>query len=100
MAEGRLDDVDLSAGGAGEIVGITATVRAFLVQLRQARAQGTAAAAAQAARIAQQTAMDRHTQDFGASISGVMARLAASAGVLYQRPKVLTPGGIPMGAGM
>ncbi len=84
MAEGRLDDVDLSAGGAGEIVGITATVRAFLVQLRQARAQGTAAAAAQAARIAQQTAMDRHTQDFGASISGVMARFAASAGVLQR----------------
>jgi methyl-accepting chemotaxis protein len=86
MAAGRLDDVTLEDGplAAGEIGGITAAAQAFLVQLRQARALAAEAAAAQAARTTRQAAMDRHTQDFGASISGVMGRFTASAGLLQR----------------
>jgi methyl-accepting chemotaxis protein len=92
MADGRLDGVELGAGGADEIGGITAAAQAFLLQLRQARVAAAAAAASEAARMAQQAAMDRHTQDFGASISGVMARFTASAGLLQKAADTMHDG--------
>jgi methyl-accepting chemotaxis protein len=92
MAAGRLDGIALGAGGAGEIGGITAAAAAFLVQLRQKQALAAEVEAAVAARAARQAAIDRHTQDFGASISGVMERFSASAALLGEAAATMHDG--------
>ena len=79
MAEGELDDIDLPRAARGEVGGIADAARVFLAKLRRNRELEVAAAEERAARDRRQGAMDRHTQDFGTSISGVMATLSAAA---------------------
>jgi methyl-accepting chemotaxis protein len=79
MAEGRLDAVRLPPAGAGEVGAIAAAARVFLDKLRENRRLEEQAAAAHRARQQRQDAMDRHTQDFGASVAGVMDLLAGNA---------------------
>ncbi|HZF76370.1 MAG TPA: methyl-accepting chemotaxis protein [Acetobacteraceae bacterium] len=78
MAQGRLD-VALPPAGDGEVGGIAAAAHVFLGKLRENRALEAAAATERAARDRRQAAMERHTQEFGASVSGVMAALGRAA---------------------
>jgi methyl-accepting chemotaxis protein len=79
MAEGRLDAVTLPEAGGGEVGGIAAAAAVFLAKLRRNHALETEAAAESEARERRHAAMDRNTQEFGASMSGVMASLGRSA---------------------
>jgi methyl-accepting chemotaxis protein len=79
MAEGHLDAVALPAAGRGEVGAITAAAGVLLGKLRHARDMESDATAERAARERRHAALDQHTQDFGASISGVMASLGRSA---------------------
>jgi methyl-accepting chemotaxis protein len=80
MADGQFDDIVLPAPNHDEIGSITAAAQVFLEKLVRNRELEAAAQAARAARDRQAAAMDSHTQDFGASISGVMTSLGQSAG--------------------
>jgi methyl-accepting chemotaxis protein len=79
MADGRCDDVVLPSHSCDEVGGITAAAEVFLEKLIRNRELEAAAAAGRAARDRQAAAMDMHTQDFGTSVSGVMASLGQSA---------------------
>ena len=79
MANGDLDDVSLPPAGHDEIGQIALAGQTLLERLRVARAVGREAAAQHARRDRRQVAMDTATQDFGASISGVLTTLAGSA---------------------
>ena len=79
MARGELDQVRLPAGRRGEIGTIAAAAHRLRDALLAARQADAALAAAHATADRQQRAMDRHTRDFGQSISGVLATLADSA---------------------
>jgi methyl-accepting chemotaxis protein len=79
MAEGRLDAVRLPPAGAGEVGAIAGAARVFLDKLRENGRLAEEAAAAHRARERRQVAMDRHTQEFGASVAGVMDLLAGNA---------------------
>ena len=79
MAEGDLDTAALPRDATGEIGRIVAAMHRLRESLREARAAQEAVAATRAAADRRQAAMDRHTQDFGQSISGVLAALAESA---------------------
>ncbi len=79
MAEGRLDSARLPRGGLDEVGAIAAAAEGFREKLRGNARLAEEAAAARSARDRRQAAMDRHTQDFGASVSGVMDLLARNA---------------------
>ena len=79
MANGDLDDVSLPPAGHDEVGQIALAGQTLLERLRVARAVGREAAAQHARRDRRQVAMDTATQDFGASISGVLTTLAGSA---------------------
>ena len=79
MAEGDLDNATLPRDATGEIGRIVAAMHQLRDSLRQASAAQEAVEATRAAADRRQAAMDRHTQDFGQSISGVLAALAESA---------------------
>ena len=79
MAENRLDDAQLPRDATGELGQIVTAMRQLRDALREARAAQDAVAATRTAADRRQNAMDRHTQDFGQSISGVLATLAESA---------------------
>jgi methyl-accepting chemotaxis protein len=80
MADGHLDDVVLPSPSQDEVGGITAAAKVFLEKLTRSRELEAAAVAGRAARDRQVAAIERHTQDFGTSVSGVMASLGQSAG--------------------
>jgi methyl-accepting chemotaxis protein len=79
MAEGQFDDVVLPSVSRDEVGSITAAAKVFLEKLVRNRELEAAAEVGRATRTRQAAAMDRHTQDFGTSISGVMANLGQSA---------------------
>ena len=79
MAEGDLDGAALPTQVRGELGAITAAMHRLRDALRQARLADAALAAARVAADSRQAAMDRQTQDFGQSISGVLSSLAGSA---------------------
>jgi methyl-accepting chemotaxis protein len=83
MAEGRLDTVRLPPRAAGEVGAIAAAAAVFLEKLRENERLSAEAAEARAARDRRQAAMDRHTQDFGSSLSAVMGTLGASAEAVH-----------------
>ncbi|MFL5289087.1 MAG: methyl-accepting chemotaxis protein [Rhodopila sp.] len=62
-----------------EVGQMAAAVEVFKENMIEADRLAAAEKAAQAARESRQAAMERYTQDFGASISGVMASLGAAA---------------------
>jgi methyl-accepting chemotaxis protein len=79
---------DLTTSIAGldrhdEVGGMAAAVQVFKESMTAARDLQTAAEGAHAATLRRQQAMDRHTQDFGTSMAGVMASLAQSAGEMH-----------------
>ncbi|CAH2602816.1 HAMP domain-containing protein [Rhodovastum atsumiense] len=67
------------AGRGDEIGEMSAALRVFRDAMEEADRLAAGQAADRAAKQRRQDAMDRHTQDFGVSISGVMEGLAASA---------------------
>ena len=79
MADGHLDDVHLPPAGTDEIGRIAAAGHVFLEKLKAARVMEAEAAAQHARRDRRQAAMDQTTQEFGASISGVLDTLSGSA---------------------
>ena len=79
IAKGDLDGDRLPHDATGEIGQIVTAMHQLREALRAAEAAHEAAAAARTAVDRRQAAMDRHTQDFGQSISGVLATLAESA---------------------
>ncbi len=79
MAEGRLDEARLPQNTTGEIGQIVAAMHQLREALRVAQTAQEAVAATRTSADRRQAAMDRHTQDFGQSISGVLAALAESA---------------------
>ncbi|CAH2602903.1 Methyl-accepting chemotaxis protein [Rhodovastum atsumiense] len=83
MAQGKLDEVVLPPPGRDEAGHIAAAAAVFLRQLRRSRELEAEAAAQRGTAARRQSAMDRHTQDFGTSISGVMGALAGSAGSMH-----------------
>ena len=84
MAEGRLNKVVLPPGGRGEVGGIAIAAGVFLNKLRRNRELEAAAEAEQAARNRRQQAIDRHTQEFGTSISGVLTTLSDAADSMHR----------------
>ena len=80
MVAGRIDDVVLPPASGDEVGAITTAARVFLEKLRENREFEAAAVTARAAREREAAAMSSHTQDFGTSVSGVMASLGQSAG--------------------
>lgn len=73
-------DFELSQASRGDEIGaLSRAMDVLRGALREADRLATETEAAQAARARRHAAMDRHTQDFGASVSGVMASLASSA---------------------
>ncbi len=79
MAQGDLDTTGLPSRARGEIGAIVAAAHQLREALSAARAADLHLAATREAADQRQQAMDRHTQDFGGSISGVLATLASSA---------------------
>jgi methyl-accepting chemotaxis protein len=92
MADGRLDDVDLPHASGGEVGGIAGAVARFLMQLRRTHELEVLAEAQRAARERRQHAMDRHIQDFGSSVSGVMQRLNETAASMREAAAQVTDG--------
>jgi methyl-accepting chemotaxis protein len=75
-------DLKVEVGGltrGDEVGGMARAVQVFKDNMIQADLLTAASAKEQAVRDRRQAAMDTHTQDFGASISGVMASLGQSA---------------------
>jgi methyl-accepting chemotaxis protein len=89
MADGRLEQVRLPARGAGEVGAIAEAARSFLGKLRDNRRLEEEAGRARAARDRRQAAMDRHTQEFGASVSGVMASLGENAQAMQRSAETM-----------
>jgi methyl-accepting chemotaxis protein len=83
----RLANGDLSAEimghDRGDEIGLMAqALLVFRRNAQEARTSQASADKAHADNARRQTAMDRHTQDFGTSAAGVMANLARSAGTM------------------
>lgn len=81
---GRLASHDMSAEVAGldrgdELGAMARAVQVFKTSMLEEARLAAKAQAERGTRERRQSAMDRHTQDFGTSISGVMASLARSA---------------------
>jgi methyl-accepting chemotaxis protein len=75
-------DLAVEVGGltrGDEVGGMARAVQVFKDNMNQAEVLAAASVREQAARARQAAAMDRHTKDFGTSISGVMASLGQSA---------------------
>jgi len=84
MADGDLDNVDLPPAGKDEVGQIAAAARVFHEKLAAAHRAEEAAARDHARRDRRQEAMDRATQDFGASIAGVLVTLGESSESMRQ----------------
>ena len=82
MARGELDATDLPARARGEIGAIVAAAHQLRQALTAARAADALLAITSKATEQRQRATDRHTLDFGGSISGVLTALADSATVM------------------
>jgi methyl-accepting chemotaxis protein len=85
---GKLAARDLTVEIAGptrgdEVGGMARAVQVFKENMIQADTLSATSVKEQAARDRRQAAMDTHTQDFGTSISGVMASLSQSAGQMH-----------------
>jgi methyl-accepting chemotaxis protein len=99
MAEGRLDGAKLPPGGPDEVGAIADAARIFLEKLKENVRLSAEAAAALQARERRQAAMDHHTQEFGASIAGVMAALASNAEATRVAAEALAVGAVSSRSG-
>jgi methyl-accepting chemotaxis protein len=84
IAAGRLRDIALPPGGRGEVGAIAAAVAAVLDMLVRGREIEAAVKAERQAQDHRQAAMDAQTKAFGASVSGVMTTLGASAAAMRE----------------
>ena len=84
MARGELDTAELPTRARGEIGEIVAAAHQLRAALTAARAADGELAIARESAEQRQRAMDRHTQDFGGSISGVLTSLATSAATMEE----------------
>ena len=84
MAKGELDMAIPGAARSDELGTLARALETFRAEGQEKRRLEAAAAAERAARDRRQAAMDRHTQEFGTAISGVMASLAQSAGAMRE----------------
>jgi methyl-accepting chemotaxis protein len=76
--------VEIAGAARGdEVGGMARAVQVFKDNMIKADGLAEAAANEQAARNRRQAAMDTHTQDFGASVSGVMVSLEESASKMH-----------------
>jgi len=82
LARRNYDFVLRQAGRGDEIGDLSLAMDSLRHALQEADSVAADQAAAQAAKTRRQTAMERQTQDFGNSISGVMTSLAGSATVM------------------
>jgi methyl-accepting chemotaxis protein len=89
MADGKLDALELPPNGDDEVGHIAAAARVFQARLLEARRLEQEMEAERAAKDRRQAAMDRHTQDFGGSISAVMQRLERSANGMRDTAKAM-----------
>jgi methyl-accepting chemotaxis protein len=92
MAAGRLDEVRLPRDGIGEVGAIAEAAAGFLDKLRENGRLAAEAAATRELRDRRQAAMDQHTQEFGASVSGVMAALTQDAAQMRAAAMALRAG--------
>jgi methyl-accepting chemotaxis protein len=92
MAEGRHEAVRLPRRRAGEVGAIAVAATVFLDKLRENQRLATAAAEAREARDRRQAAMDHHTQDFGAALSGVMTTLGGRAEAVHAAAGTMADG--------
>jgi methyl-accepting chemotaxis protein len=79
-------DLTVEIGGttrADEVGGMARAVQVFKDNMIKADALTAASIREQSARDRRQAVMDTHTQDFGESVSGVMASLGQSAGKMH-----------------
>jgi len=91
----RLSDHDLTvaiphAGRSDEIGGMARAVEVFRESMVRADTLSAERDSAAAARQRRHAALDRHTQEFGTSVSGVMVSLAASAGEMRRAAGAMT----------
>jgi methyl-accepting chemotaxis protein len=91
----QLANHDLSAdipgtGRGDEIGAMAAAVQVFKDSMTRADALAAERDKAENARQRRQAAMDHHTQDFGSSVSGVMASLAGAAGEMRRAAAAMT----------
>ena len=84
LAEGDLATEIPAAGRKDEIGQMAQAMLVFRHNAEAARDLQAAAEKARAMKDRQQAAMDRHTSDFGTSVSGVMAGLTRSANTMRQ----------------
>jgi methyl-accepting chemotaxis protein len=82
LAAGDKSIVIPGSGRKDEIGAMAAAVVVFREQMREADRLGASQLAERAAKERQRVAVDQHTQDFVASIAGVMASLVSSGGGL------------------
>ncbi len=83
--------IEIPGAGRGDEVGAMAeAVSVFRSNMIEAERLASQQASAQAVKARRQEAMNQHTQDFGASISGVMASLATAAGDMRQAADAMT----------
>ena len=80
LAEGDLDSPIPAPRGIVELDALSEALRIFRGGMIEANRMATEREAERTAKERRHIAMDRHTQDFGTSVSGVMTSLAASAG--------------------
>ena len=79
LADGDLEQSVPAVERQDEIGAMARAVEVFRQHEQQARDRAAAHAAEHAARTRRQAAMDQHLQDFGGSVSGVLANLARAA---------------------
>ncbi|MBP0465100.1 HAMP domain-containing protein [Roseomonas sp. PWR1] len=80
IAGGRTDVAVPGIGRQDEIGGMARALETFRLGLEEKARLNAAAAAEQAARARRQAAIERHTEEFGRSIAGVMDQLRDAAG--------------------
>jgi methyl-accepting chemotaxis protein len=79
MAEGRLDDLDLPRSQVTEVASLIHAAGLFMDSQRRNRELELEAEATMAANSRRQESMDRHTQEFGQSIAGVIESVSSSS---------------------
>jgi methyl-accepting chemotaxis protein len=83
--------INIPGQGRGDEVGaMAAAVAIFKDSMIESARLTDEQAAGRAAKERRQAAMDQHTQDFGISISGVMAALTVAAGDMHKAAVVMT----------
>jgi methyl-accepting chemotaxis protein len=90
LAAGNHDVTVEGADGRDEIGDMARAVNVFKVNMIEARKLAAEQQAAEMDRVRRQDAMDRHTQAFGVSVTGVMAGLSTAAGNMRRAADIMS----------